>query len=102
MILQHSRLPLFPYTTLFRSVELERAVDGDAHRADLALLRCAFANGGGDGFTRRKRLRRARWSHVVCWSDRRRLVTRGRDRKSTRRNSSHLVISYAVFCLENK
>src|SRR5205807_4461660 len=29
-------------------------------------------------------------------------VPRGRDRKSTRLNSSHLVISYAVFCLKKK
>src|SRR5688500_19590453 len=32
----------------------------------------------------------------------RRLDVRGRDRKSTRLNSSHLVISYAVFCLKKK
>src|SRR5256885_4543115 len=32
----------------------------------------------------------------------RELVCRGRDRKSTRLNSSHLVISYAVFCLKKK
>src|SRR2546426_2843392 len=31
-----------------------------------------------------------------------RLCNRGRDRKSTRLNSSHLVISYAVFCLKKK
>src|SRR2546426_7710411 len=33
--------------------------------------------------------------HAVCSAD-------GRDRKSTRLNSSHLVISYAVFCLKKK
>src|SRR2546426_4487994 len=33
--------------------------------------------------------------HAVMWSP-------GRDRKSTRLNSSHLVISYAVFCLKKK
>src|SRR2546426_5484310 len=36
---------------------------------------------------------------VVCFSDG---ATEGRDRKSTRLNSSHLVISYAVFCLKKK
>src|SRR5256885_3157478 len=35
-------------------------------------------------------------------TSRRRSTTRSRDRKSTRLNSSHLVISYAVFCLKKK
>src|SRR5205807_4597581 len=41
-----------------------------------------------------------RWP--ACCSMRRRPTTRSRDRKSTRLNSSHLVISYAVFCLKKK
>src|SRR5256885_4727446 len=41
---------------------------------------------------------RARWSNYAASSDR----PRRADRKSTRLNSSHLVISYAVFCLKKK
>src|SRR6266850_5335192 len=37
-----------------------------------------------------------------AWPRRRRCPCRRRDRKSTRLNSSHLVISYAVFCLKKK
>src|SRR5256885_5488812 len=46
-----------------------------------------------DDFRRRRKLARSRSS---------RCCSRGRDRKSTRLNSSHLVISYAVFCLKKK
>src|SRR5947208_6663576 len=96
MILLPPTSTLFPYTTLFRSLpELARPADGagddDAAAAatdDLflsgaaaeALLRAARAAVGGGG----------RGSH-------------GRqDRKSTRLNSSHQIISYAVFCLKKK
>src|SRR5438034_5945193 len=40
--------------------------------------------------------------HVVLQQSRHRPVRRGGDRKSTRLNSSHTVISYAVFCLKKK
>src|SRR5256885_8778475 len=79
MIRRPPRSTLFPYTTLFRS-----AGQGDAKQ------RPAFgAVAGGDGAV-----------HGV--DD---LATDGQaqaDRKSTRLNSSHLVISYAVFCLKKK
>src|SRR5256885_7325921 len=39
---------------------------------------------------------------IVAFKPQRRLATATRDRKSTRLNSSHLVISYAVFCLKKK
>src|SRR5699024_12682078 len=78
---------LFPYTTLFRSVEVDgqSAVEGDGlqrvggHRAgevtadEVVLLALGFA-----------------FDEV------------GADRKSTRLNSSHVSISYAVFCLKKK
>src|SRR5256885_4751734 len=76
MIRRPPRSTLFPYTTLFRS----RAADGRGRRTS--------RNGVARG--RRRRRRRARES-----ADR-------ADRKSTRLNSSHLVISYAVFCLKKK
>src|SRR5256885_13017904 len=74
MIRRPPRSTLFPYTTLFRSVH--------GHRADRDLCR----HTRGEPAAVHRDLRRA---------DR-------RDRKSTRLNSSHLVISYAVFCLKKK
>src|SRR5256885_9608655 len=42
------------------------------------------------------------FEHVIARFDPRRVSSRPLDRKSTRLNSSHLVISYAVFCLKKK
>src|SRR2546422_3922855 len=77
MIRRPPRSTLFPYTTLFRS----------------------------PGVTRQLRCFRERWSRSLGsppWVslDRRRGNTQ--DRKSTRLNSSHGYISYAVFCLKKK
>src|SRR3712207_7821826 len=84
MIRRPPRSTLFPYTTLFRSVE-RRAVGEPAEDDE----RRALAP---------RRLRRAvRERHPVA------VVDRGvEDRKSTRLNSSHANISYAVFCLKKK
>src|SRR2546426_8377785 len=79
MIRRPPRSTLFPYTTLFRSAR-DRAAGGVHHRRH---SRTAEGNQG--------RL------HLHCGHDQGR-----RDRKSTRLNSSHLVISYAVFCLKKK
>src|SRR3712207_8423943 len=81
MIRRPPRSTLFPCTTLFRSDRRPhplRALAGAAH----LLLR--DADGGDDGF--------------VVLADRVEVV----DRKSTRLNSSHANISYAVFCLKKK
>src|SRR5437879_9900192 len=69
------RSTLFPYTTLFRSPHRERAgADaGCAGRDPLAAVLPQFLG-----------------------------AARGEDRKSTRLNSSHRCISYAVFCLKKK
>src|SRR2546422_6534867 len=77
MIRRPPRSTLFPYTTLFRSPPLRNHGDAAAARADPLL--------GGLG-------RRPR--HGGGRAD--------RDRKSTRLNSSHGYISYAVFCLKKK
>src|SRR2546426_5111483 len=77
MIRRPPRSTLFPYTTLFRSLAAQRLRAGLQHAA-----------GGQSGAA--QELRRAFASAVE------------RDRKSTRLNSSHLVISYAVFCLKKK
>src|SRR5256885_6428822 len=76
MIRRPPRSTLFPYTTLFRSPGRQggRAADDEDRRRQRAPLRAP------------EPARRA---------------ARGQeDRKSTRLNSSHLVISYAVFCLK--
>src|SRR5256885_12302129 len=97
MIRRPPRSTLFPYTTLFRSRE------DVAH--DTAL--------GGVEARRVRRLERAHqivrgerpgeWRGVGERAARDQVLDVGhRDRKSTRLNSSHLVISYAVFCLKKK
>src|SRR3712207_7497668 len=83
MIRRPPRSTLFPYTTLFRSSDVAVRRDGKAVRREEGLFAQAV-------------LRRV--EHVARGSDGRQL----RDRKSTRLNSSHANISYAVFCLKKK
>src|SRR3712207_7928037 len=90
MIRRPPRSTLFPYTTLFRSVLTSRP-----NRLKSLPLYGAF------GRRRRRRAREARRGRDA--GRRRRVPARARqDRKSTRLNSSHANISYAVFCLKNK
>src|SRR5438067_4377555 len=79
MIRRPPRSTLFPYTTLFRSCGFSNAVDG--RPPDAPLLRQKYC--------RRKQHRHGN-------------LLRREDRKSTRLNSSHVSISYAVFCLKKK
>src|SRR3712207_6909859 len=91
MIRRPPRSTLFPYTTLFRS---RRGVPA-ADQRDLQRLRA-----GLHADARAARGRRARRADD---RDHRRPAADGRrDRKSTRLNSSHANISYAVFCLKKK
>src|SRR2546426_5850157 len=79
MIRRPPRSTLFPYTTLFRSLDRrsdQPAVPGSVVRRPVAIARDAIVEGA--------------------------IVGPYVDRKSTRLNSSHLVISYAVFCLKKK
>src|SRR5256885_8497402 len=90
MIRRPPRSTLFPYTTLFRSPQLRREPHGDfAHGAQsrAALGRYAASSSA----------QRASSRAIFALSS-----LRSQDRKSTRLNSSHLVISYAVFCLKKK
>src|SRR3712207_8172601 len=85
MIRHPPRSTLFPYTTLFRSLRAHPQLD-----AAKDLIRAAFAREGGGAVPAGADLDGV---HVV---------ERPRDRKSTRLNSSHANISYAVFCLKKK
>src|SRR3712207_8281971 len=94
MIRRPPRSTLFPYTTLFRSHLGELLADGEVepHRAgdaQLARVRPRAADDVGD-------LLRARLAELELEQP------LPQDRKSTRLNSSHANISYAVFCLKKK
>src|SRR5256885_12965516 len=89
MIRRPPRSTLFPYTTLFRSRGRRRAADAfETHLEVVFHADLAREGAAPSARDRRPRLR------VV--------LLEGPDRKSTRLNSSHLVISYAVFCLKKK
>src|SRR3712207_8364818 len=89
MIRRPPRSTLFPYTTLFRS----HGADGDEHAPHV---------GARDGLGLRIGQIDDRLDVVPrIEHGRERLeLARGADRKSTRLNSSHANISYAVFCLK--
>src|SRR3712207_8486478 len=91
MIRRPPRSTLFPYTTLFRSrirALVVRGSAGRAQRVQAALLR---TRGCGSESRQLKHHPRARIQFRQG---------KGQDRKSTRLNSSHANISYAVFCLK--
>src|SRR3712207_8779472 len=90
MIRRPPRSTLFPYTTLFRSAALRWA--GSAGRGEL--VRGEIADLGVGGPIRNQWLDAGR---LLLHPEQRDL---GLDRKSTRLNSSHANISYAVFCLK--
>src|SRR3712207_7738397 len=93
MIRRPPRSTLFPYTTLFRSA-LEEPAGGDAGPGldDLGDV-------VGADLLLEHRLARL---HRVLGGDQGALQLGQPDRKSTRLNSSHANISYAVFCLKKK
>src|SRR2546429_6155736 len=91
MIRRPPRSTLFPYTTLFRSKQLMPTQPPRFGRSprgprDDDSTECEY-----------------RWEErFACRRDHRDKKARCRDRKSTRLNSSHGYISYAVFCLKKK
>src|SRR5690554_7784463 len=94
MIRRHPRSTLFPYTTLFRSAVIGvlacilQIADGACRIGHQA----HFVGGGAvSAYERLMRIHRGGET-----------VQKVRDRKSTRLNSSHVRISYAVFCLKKK
>src|SRR3712207_8964368 len=95
MIRRPPRSTLFPYTTLFRSHQADQGQDGgerqERHRAKPVL--------------RLRRVAQQRLAENLQHVGQRVEVDDPvvvRDRKSTRLNSSHANISYAVFCLKKK
>src|SRR3712207_7539961 len=90
MIRRPPRSTLFPYTTLFRSYDEPRGLrDYDPkHLSSFTSVRDLGA----------ERLRSEEGATDAWLAG----VNAGRDRKSTRLNSSHANISYAVFCLKKK
>src|SRR2546426_6036579 len=80
MIRRPPRSTLFPYTTLFRSGYIMQTREGMYVNDGILCVEATRA--GVPAFTFE--------------------IGEGGDRKSTRLNSSHLVISYAVFCLKKK
>src|SRR5256885_5414943 len=88
MIRRPPRSTLFPYTTLFRSLHSRVAAAHCSCNSTSAASLCS-GNPSAELVLPDRLHRRGRTS-------------RNLDRKSTRLNSSHLVISYAVFCLKKK
>src|SRR5256885_11610541 len=91
MIRRPPRSTLFPYTTLFRS---------SVSQVYSCLKRTSSKGPSANSYG---------CDSLPFWCDRKQVVPRDvarqgicGDRKSTRLNSSHLVISYAVFCLKKK
>src|SRR2546426_8558205 len=84
MIRRPPRSTLFPYTTLFRSIRSAISPRLAMRRRRILAMFAALER------------------DVPVLLGRIRLPLLGEDRKSTRLNSSHLVISYAVFCLKKK
>src|SRR5258708_24487980 len=91
MIRRPPRSTLFPYTTLFRSTHNFREITR------------IFEQGGGLKVIASQDLSREWLALIGDPQERGSLGNRGKgDRKSTRLNSSHQIISYAVFCLKKK
>src|SRR5690349_22858888 len=85
MLRRPPRSTLFPYTTLFRSWLNERG------RIEV------FVGAAENHWPRKGRVER--WAHGIAGPM---ILGSPKDRKSTRLNSSHVEISYAVFCLKKK
>src|SRR5258707_6012031 len=98
MIRRPPRSTLFPYTTLFRSLQGHLLL-----RPTLPLWPVQRSNHqviiANDCWLLLSEEGRQKMLHIVLMSDEQIAV---RDRKSTRLNSSHANISYAVFCLKKK
>src|SRR5258708_26792210 len=99
MIRRPPRSTLFPYTTLFRSIEAllqHLAILGDPFGLVFKPARPQAASPHPSDLLRSHEAGLFENAHVLL------NAREGQDRKSTRLNSSHQIISYAVFCLKKK
>src|SRR5258708_24920261 len=97
MIRRPPRSTLFPYTTLFRSASRDYVAENlDAEFAQKEFCQGSDRHAGG-GLAGRGALQDVASFRKVVLQGSRQI-----DRKSTRLNSSHQIISYAVFCLKKK
>src|SRR5256885_10942518 len=96
MIRRPPRSTLFPYTTLFRSAmsQMDQVTQQNAALVEESAAAASSLKSQAQRLDQFKR-----WYSQAGTPQ---LRAEGRDRKSTRLNSSHLVISYAVFCLKKK
>src|SRR3712207_8198399 len=90
MIRRPPRSTLFPYTTLFRSVRFRQRARPPRHLSSIEPLPAQRAEPATRGVE-------VAWIWTALYTH-----SRSADRKSTRLNSSHANISYAVFCLKKK
>src|SRR2546430_10591085 len=93
MIRRPPRSTLFPYTTLFRSLSIQSKALGQIDRAVAGYKLAREQVATADALLAELKQRREASQ---------RMLEAGEDRKSTRLNSSHSQISYAVFCLKKK
>src|SRR5205814_9785432 len=84
---------LFPYTTLFRSEDQMKT---------FGMLKVPNQQSAGDREKTSGNDGRDPQPNVIVYAEHSKQDEQTRDRKSTRLNSSHLGISYAVFCLKKK
>src|SRR3712207_7153376 len=93
------RSPLFPYTTLFRSVRTDRQqIEVPTRREEVSVERVPVEE--GQAAATEAQIGDEELS--VPLTEEEVVVEKRPDRKSTRLNSSHANISYAVFCLKKK
>src|SRR5437660_5445419 len=96
MIPRPPRSTLFPYTTLFRSRAMKILICSDGTAPAESAIRLGGLLAGS------LRAQTTLLGITENPADERSLGPQGTDRKSTRLNSSHVAISYAVFCLKKK
>src|SRR5260221_3344557 len=94
MIRRPPRSTLFPYTTLFRSAEIKKIFLADWNRQSFTPIDTDLLESPDNSRVVLESLINSA-QHEIDIDSR-------TDRKSTRLNSSHTVISYAVFCLKKK
>src|SRR3712207_8430115 len=98
MIRRPPRSTLFPYTTLFRSLNNQR----NSHNQIRFYFCKCLENDFGTGHTGQEEYVASYGKLIEKFKCQSVHVGHGQDRKSTRLNSSHANISYAVFCLKKK